>query len=243
MLRSVLVATAAMLAIPMCVLADETEGKPTDEAVIRSKVSEDAVESCLGACRVNFRKELGINLEYLDSIGQQIHAARKAPDPVGLALAAQNLAVAEKVAKKEASVTSEAVMAEAVKLAQLRGDSQELTALAMIVPDEAMQKKLAKQAEIASSQEEEERAKVAAGEVSRELFGTLQVINHSPHCLRIYMDGRYMGTVHAGHTSRFHAHNHNWHNHFDAYCEDDGELIKHADYEGHAHFLSWHIHE
>jgi hypothetical protein len=243
MFRSVLAAGAAVLALSLSAWADESQTKPTDTAEIRSKASEASEDPCFGACRVNFRKELGVNLEYLDFLGQQIHQARKSPDPVGLALAAQSLAVAEKVSGNKASVTSDKIMEDAVQLAVDRGFSEELTALATIVANNDIRKKLEKQAEIAQAQEEEERAKVASGEISKELFGTLQVVNHTSHCLRVYMDGRYMGTVHSGRTANFHAHSHNWHNHFDAYCEEDGELIRHGDYEGHSHFLVWHIDE
>jgi len=209
--------------------------------VIKSSIEKDVVESCLGACRVNFRKELGVDLEYLDSIGVDIHNARKTPDPVALALCAKGLAVAEQVSGKKASYTSTQVMQEAVKLAKLRGYSAELSGLAVLA-DAKDASDLKELAEVAKGAEEEARIATENGDASKELIGSLQVANHSHECLRIYMDGRYLGTVHEGHTQSFHVHNHNWHNHFDAYCAEGGELVQHANYSGHAHFLSWHIH-
>ncbi|MEZ6124772.1 MAG: hypothetical protein R3C49_16610 [Planctomycetaceae bacterium] len=228
----------AVLLSSTCLLAADDK---TDSAEIKSEISKSAVSSCIGACHINFRKELGSTLGFLDNIGVTIHEARKTPDPVQLALCARGLAVAEKVSGKTAAVTSEQVMAEAVKLAKLRTDSQELAAVAALAGKDH-QADLMELADVARKAEKAARAATEKGETNKALIGTLQVINHSHECLRIYMDGRYLGEAHAGTTENFHVHNHQHYNHFDAYCEEDGELVEHSDYHGHAHFLTWHIH-
>lgn len=230
-----------VIAMVLCSSSLGLADDKTDSAEIKSEISKDGVASCIGACHVNFRKELGSTLGFLDSIGITIHEARKTPDPVQLALCAKGLAVAETVTGKKASVTSDQVMAEAIKLAKLRTDSQELAGVAALAGKDD-QADLLELAKVAEKAETAARTATETGDTSKALIGTLRVINHSHECLRVYMDGRYLGEVHAGTTENFHVHNHQHHNHFDAYCEEGGELVEHADYDGHANFLVWHIH-
>lgn len=86
--------------------------------MVHSKIA-DGHKSCGAACQVNFAKELGLSLDYLGSLGHRISQARKSPDPVDLALAAQALSVAEQVSGKQASITAEQVQKEALELAKL----------------------------------------------------------------------------------------------------------------------------
>lgn len=76
---------------------------------------------------------------------------------------------------------------------------------------------------------------------SAEILGTIEVTNHTNECLRIFVDGRYVGTVHEGTVGLLRVHSHAHENVLDAYCEEDGELIRHAHFHGHAHFVRWHI--
>ena len=130
------------------------------------------------------------------------------------ASSAQGLEVAEQVAGKTASITSAQIMAEAVEIAKLRGESTELRALSHLVSDKTVSKQLVGMAKAAQAREEDERAATASGDTSKEIVGTLRVINHTHECLRIMVDGRFIGTVHEGRTRNFHVH---------------------------AHFLTWHI--
>ena len=61
-----------------------------------------------------------------------IEHCRTAADPVGLAAAAKELAVAEAVSGKKAAVTSATISKEAIDLAKLRNSSQELSAVAYL---------------------------------------------------------------------------------------------------------------
>jgi hypothetical protein len=84
------------------------------------------------AAGVKFRKELGLPLPSLGTLGSRIDAARRAHDPVALAHTASELAVAEKVSGKKASVTSTALAKESAELAKLRRQESELRATMVV---------------------------------------------------------------------------------------------------------------
>lgn len=232
---SMLLTTVIALGCLSTAYAADGEQKAT---VLESSLSKDSVKSaCLGACTVNFRTELKVPLAYLSTIGSEIHAARETPDPVALAICARSLKVAEAVSGKQASVTSDAVMSEALALAKIRREPAELEAVAMLVEDPAQKSELDKLAKTVKRDTPE------PGEVSKAIFGDLIVDNHTDHCLRIYVDGRYRGEVHAGQHAHLHVHTHSWVNRLEAYCEDDGDLVSQGTVSGHQHNVSWDIHE
>jgi len=208
---------------------------------VTCKISEEGVKCCSRACTINYRQALGLPLDYLSTLGQRIHNARLAPDPVGLALAARSLAVAEEVSGKKADVTSTEIMGEAVELAKRRAISTELKAVAAVVSDAAVKAELSKAAATAATAEADQKAALASGESTRAIHGTLQVNNRSNECLRIYVDGRYCGEAHSGQTASFHVHAHGHSNHLEAYCEEDGELVTCTEFHGHTHYLTWNI--
>jgi hypothetical protein len=75
---------------------------------------------------VNFRKDLDLPLDSLTTLGSRIESARRKPDPVALAHAASELAAAEKVSGKTASLTSKQVLKESVEMAAMRKKAAEL---------------------------------------------------------------------------------------------------------------------
>src|SRR5689334_18864141 len=79
--------------------------KPADPASQDKQVDSSKAVRRKPAASVNFRKELGLPFATLGTLGSRIDAARRAPDPVALAHAANELAVAEKVSGKQASLT------------------------------------------------------------------------------------------------------------------------------------------
>ena len=214
------------------------EGKK--EETFTDKIT-DAKQCCACAAHLNFSKSLGVPLDYLGSIGHRIYQARRAPDPVELALAGKALQVAEQVSGKTAAVTSADVLKDAVNIAKMRGISTEIKAVALIVTDDATQKDLAKEGTLATKREEEAAAKLKSGESTRELFGTLTVANHSNECIRIYVSGRYVGEVHRGQTRGFHVHDHNHYTQLEAFCEEGGHLVSRRSVH-HSHGYYWHIH-
>lgn len=206
---------------------------PAETKTIESK-KEDRKPSCGRACFVNFPKELGLPFEYLSTLGVRIATARKSGDPVDLALAGQALAVAETAAGKTASVTSAEVFKEAIELAKLRNISSELSAVAQVVPDQATRESLTKAVPVAKKLEEEAKKKDPA-EAARELHGNLYVTNKSGECMRIKVNGRYIGTVHDGQTVKFHIHNRDFDTVIEAECESGGDVHTSRIFRGHNH--------
>src|SRR5262245_47592661 len=74
---------------------------PEDQQAVTSKATPRPAASA-----VNFRKELNLPFDSLSTLGSRIESARRKPDPVALAHAANELAVSEKVSGKTASITS-----------------------------------------------------------------------------------------------------------------------------------------
>ncbi len=239
MFRTFLACAALLMAVPFAASAQET-AKAADKE-IHSNYGKERQKTCGAACTVNFAKEIGVPLDYLSSIGHRISQARKGPDPVELALCSQALAVAEKVSGKQASITAEKVLAEAVDLAKLRGFSHELSAVALLVDNAEVKSDLSKQLTLAKKREEEGRAAAQTGESAKQLFGRLTVINQSDECLNIYVSGVYAGEVHAGQSAAFHVHDHNNPTRLEAYCEEDGDLVSSKFVFGHQHHAHWHI--
>jgi hypothetical protein len=115
--------------VPLGLGADPKKPDPKDDD---KQVVDSKPEKLSPAKAVDFRKELGLPFASLGTLGGRIDAARRAPDPVSLANAAGELAVAEKVAGKKASLTSTALGQEAAELAKLRKQATELKAVLQI---------------------------------------------------------------------------------------------------------------
>jgi hypothetical protein len=242
MFRTILLGGLVLVGGHACAWAADTDSKP-GESKLETKVSAKGQKCCCRACTINFTKELGVPLEFLSGLGHRIHEARRAPDPVELAMAGKSLAIAEKVADKKASLTSDEVLKEAVALAAMRENATELAAIIEVVGDNATSTDLKKVLADAKRREAEEKERAASGATAKSLFGTLLVRNHTHECLRIFVDGYYVGTVHMGHEHGFYVNAHSHHNILQAICEEGGELVSEDCIHGHHHFYSWHIHD
>ncbi len=119
--------SATLLLVCLCVSAfpaqEPKKVAPPDEdkSVVKSKPTK-----VTPAVSVKFRKDLGLPLASLGTLGSRIDTARRAGDPVTLANAASELAVAEKVSGKTASLTSQQLLAESAELASVRRQEAEL---------------------------------------------------------------------------------------------------------------------
>jgi uncharacterized protein (TIGR03000 family) len=100
------------------------EGAAADEQVVSSKATARPAASS-----VNFRKELNLPFASLGTLGSRIASARRQSDPVALAHAASELAVAEKVSGKTATLTSQELIKESAELAAVRRQEAELQAV------------------------------------------------------------------------------------------------------------------
>src|SRR5262249_37619053 len=110
----------------LCSTVESQQAEPSkdDQQTVASKAQKGSP-----AARVDFQKELGLPYNSLGNLGPRIDAARRGHDAVSLAHAANELAGAEKVPGKKASVTSSALMKEAAQLAKLKKEAAELQAM------------------------------------------------------------------------------------------------------------------
>ncbi|QEG41282.1 hypothetical protein [Roseimaritima ulvae] len=203
-----------------------------DATADKSKLETDA-QKRTPADQVSFSSELQVPLQALAHLGKTIEEARDEADPVCIASAANILAAAESMAAgKKASVTSEQLWNEAIKLAEMRNSSAELAALAKLSSGERSTD-LMERSEAAKDEEEAKKAAEEAGETDRELYGDLHVINRSHEWIRIRIDGHYRFTIGPHQTRAVHLHGafhlegrsryHYWH----------------EDIHGHRHHYDW----
>jgi uncharacterized protein (TIGR03000 family) len=122
--RTVAVSSGARVRVSF--LDDPASSPKPAGAVADKQIIDSRPSSRPTAASVKFGKQLGLNDPALATLGSRIDAARRAHDPVALALAASELAAAEKVAGKKASLTSMVLASESAELAGLRRQETEL---------------------------------------------------------------------------------------------------------------------
>lgn len=189
-------ALSAVLAVGLATLcwADApAKGDDAKEKVLNSSEKDKQMQESAEA--INFAKAFGLGFDSHETLGSRIQQARRAADPVALASEANELAVAEKISGKKASLTSSALLDEAEKLATLRANSSELKAVALLAPDETSRKKLNDLATTAQKREEAAADKVRSGERSRGITNNVRVVNHTHDRWTIYINGNYAGWV------------------------------------------------
>jgi hypothetical protein len=118
----------SLLALGLASPAGGDQPKKDDPAAADKEKIDSTATKRTAAAGIKFRKELGLALPSLGTLGSRIDAARRAHDPVALAHAANELAVAEKVSGKKASLTSTELAKESAELAKLRRQESELQA-------------------------------------------------------------------------------------------------------------------
>lgn len=175
---------AGLLACTTCLAgaADEKAG-----------VSESTGVQIKPANTIDFVAAYALPFNSLTSLGARIEQSRAVADPIGLATAANELAVAESVSGKQASLTAAELRKEAVALGMLRKDVQELTALAMLAEDSAPQLKKAAQA--AQEAREDLAAAQKSGEEPKGNPYYMQVHNHCSYPVQVYCNGYAGGCV------------------------------------------------
>lgn len=166
----------------------------------------------VSAATINFKKELGIPLPGLLTIGVRIEQTAKDLDPVGLVAAGLELKAAETAAGKTASnYKADDVIKRGLDLAVERGVVVELKAVKALLPGQA--ETLDKAVKVAeASKGESTRANVY-----------FNVHNRHDECLNLYFSGKYVGHSEDGTTKQFRVHFHRpgW---FEARCDDDGSV-------------------
>jgi hypothetical protein len=124
-----LLALLTLFAFGLGSLAGGDEPKKDDPAAADKEKIDSKATRRATAASVKFRKELGLPLPTLSTLGSRIDAARRAHDPVALANAASELSVAEKASGKKASLLATELMKESAQLAALRRQEKELWAV------------------------------------------------------------------------------------------------------------------
>jgi hypothetical protein len=168
-----------------------------DQQVVSSKATH-----LPAAGLVNFRSELKLNYPSLYTLGGRIDTARHFSDPVALAYAASELAVAEKVSGKEASLTSNTLIKESAELAQLRRQASELRAVEQVAQNISAEKNLiANIRRGIAVADAEAKADTQAYRQNQEPTWTprkLVINNHTSQLLAIWVDGNARGEVGPG---------------------------------------------
>lgn len=195
------------------------------------KKEESQAEDYTSAASIDFAAKLDLGFRSLATLGARIEQCRQAPDPVGLAAAAEELAVAEKVSGKQAGVTAEELRKSAIELAKLRGDQHELQAVAMLTGDRTAKKELQTEATKAAARAEELKAAAEAGEKSKGIYGQLIIDNQSHYHVDIFYNGRSVGYANGHGHAHLHIHDHSHSHVFDLVAKDH-----------HGHYWRKHVH-
>jgi hypothetical protein len=180
-----------------------TNSRAQDKKGVATK--ESKLEKATPATAVDFVGTYKLSLQSIATLGSRIEAARSAADPVTLAILARELGVAEKVAGKKADLTADALAVEAVDLAKLRNQSDELAAVALAVDADAARTELQKHSTAAKKREEDAAAAAKSGERARGLQGDLIIVNLHGVPMRVYVNGQYRGTAGANSTDYFYV--------------------------------------
>jgi hypothetical protein len=173
------------------------QGEASDQEVVKSAATRKTP-----AATVNFRQQLNLPFSSLNTLGSRIDAARRAHDPVALANAAQELALAEKVSGKKASVTSTQLAKEAAELAKLRRKDKEMQAVLKV--SEQVQAEaddiatLNNTIAMTKQQIAADQASVNANLEPTWSPRTVVVNNYTPQYLDIYVNGNYKVQVAPG---------------------------------------------
>ena len=179
----------AGVALALGVAAGGGPAAAEDKAPDKKKMIETRATKVELAAAVDFGEALGLDLVSLGSLGSRIDQARMATDPVALALAAKELAVAEEISGKTASIKASDLAKEAVTLATARNRPSELKAVAALTGGEDKTELLA----LAGKAEAAIKAR-QDGEKPRGIEGTLYVRNNTRWYIDLYINGVKVGT-------------------------------------------------
>lgn len=178
------------------------QAKTGDQAPDEQQVVATKATKTPAASSINFRKELKLPFDSLTTLGSRIDAARRKPDPVALAHCASELATAEKVSGKTASLTSKQVAKEAAELAGLRKQEQELNAVLHVNEQMMMEQDniLKIKQDIAAAQKQMQDDKRAWESRQEPTWKPRKVVvnNYTTEYLDIYVNGNYKVQVQPG---------------------------------------------
>jgi hypothetical protein len=168
-----------------------------DQQVVKSKATPTPAASS-----VNFRKELKLPFDSLTTLGSRIDAARRKPDPVALAHCANELATAEKVSGKTASITSKQLAKEAAELAGMRRQEKEQQAVLNVnqqmMMDEDNISSIKKDIAATQAQMKEDKRAIESNQEPTWKPRKVVVNNYTTEYLDVYVNGHYKVQVQPG---------------------------------------------
>ena len=185
--RASLIVCALVLTLGSIGVSQDTKGGPGKPITVKG-------EPTVLANTIDFSGDLGLAFDSLTGLGLRIEQARNAGDPIGLANAANELAVAEQVARKKTRLTADDLMKEAMETARVRDQSTELKAMSLIVKDDAKAKELADLSEKAATRETAEAKAFKEGEKPRGATN-LKVFNYIEVAVSVQVNGQALGIV------------------------------------------------
>jgi hypothetical protein len=147
----------------------------------------------------------------LGTLGARIDAARREHDPVSLANQAHELALAEEVSGKKASLTSTTLAKDAVELAKVRRQITELKAVqqaaSKLAVENAVLADLKQSIADAQLATESQTNAVQSNAVPQDVPPKVIVINPTPQYVDIWVNGYYTTQVAPGQSQWFHIAN------------------------------------
>jgi hypothetical protein len=169
-------------------VAQEPGSEKEDQQKVDSKAQKN-----VPAASIDFKKELGLPYPSLGTLGSRIDTARRSHDPVSLAHAASELGVAEGVSGKKARLTSSALLKESAKLAQLRHQADELTAVQRVAnqigSETDLVTQLKKEIALVKEQDKSETAAIRRNEEPTGAPRRVLVNNYTPQYVDVYVNG------------------------------------------------------
>ncbi len=186
-------------------LAEDT--KKADPATEEKQIIKTKPTKVVPAASVKFRKDLNLPYASLGTLGSRIDAARRSGDPVALAHAASELAVAEKVSGKNASLTSPQLLTESAELAAVRKQEAELKGVLQVAQQlsaaEGQLNNLKSQLAAAQEQTKAEKQALLKNEEPTSAPRKIVVNNFSTQYIEIQVNGYLKGQVSPGTTQVF----------------------------------------
>jgi hypothetical protein len=180
------------------------QAKKDDAAQEDNQVSTTKAAKRVPATSVNFRKDLNLPFDSLSTLGSRIESARRKPDPVALAHTANELAVAEKVSGKTASITSQQLIKESAELASVRRQEAELKAVLQVSNQlqtaEGNLSLIKDNIALAQAQAKQEKDWFDSKEEPTSAPRKVVLNNYTTQYLDLYVNGNYMVQVAPGST-------------------------------------------
>jgi len=182
-----------MVALGLAYLATSTHAGGKSE---KSTDLQNKAEGSTSAVTINFAKDLDLGFPGLTSLGARIDQARMQGDPVGLATCARELKVAEQVSGKSTTIKSADLAKEAVELAKLRYNAEEIKAVAYTVGDKEAKMQLLDEAAKAREYQVAQLKAKESGEKTRGIAGRLHVDSRIRNSsIVVYVNGYQVGSV------------------------------------------------